>query len=216
MDQSVQSRVSHDWIWKQWDPILGWSVTGDDDRRLQVTFGHDLVEIFCLGRGECGETEVIDDEQIGGQVFLHPLLPGVIGTASQQVTEEFDGLDEEDLISQTASLMSQGLSQVAFPYSCRAIKQNMLFLFDKTAVSEIPNEFCIELGIEREVKPLQCFFFFEGGPGESEAEFFGFSAFDLILDQKLEEFDMSQRRTLGLLETEILRQRWIRLRRNFL
>jgi hypothetical protein len=98
--------------------------------------------------------------------------------------------------------MSQSLSDVTFSYSCGAIKQDMLFLFDEATVSEIPDEFCIEFGIKREVKPLQGLFFFERGPGESEVEFFSFSAFDFILDQKLEEFNISQRGSLDLLETE--------------
>jgi hypothetical protein len=38
----------------------------------------------------------------------------VIGAASQQITEEFDGLGEKNLVSQTASLMSQSLSDVDF------------------------------------------------------------------------------------------------------
>jgi hypothetical protein len=126
----------------------------------------------------------------------------VISAASQEETEEFDRLGKKDFISQTASLMSQSLSDVTFSYSCGAIKQDMLFLFDEATVAEIPDEFRIEFGIKGEVEPLQGLFFFERGPGESEVESLGFSPFDFILDQKLEEFDISQRGTLDLLETE--------------
>jgi len=191
MHQSVQSRVSHDWIWEQRDPILGRPIAGNNDRRLQMTFSYDLIEIFCLSGSETGESKVIDDQQIRDQVFFHAFLPGVIGAAGQEETEEFDCLGKKNLISQAASLMSQSLSDVTFSYSCGAIKKDMLFLFDEATVAEIPDEFRIELGIEREVKSLQGLFFFERGPGESEVEFLDFSPFDFILDQKLEEFDIS-------------------------
>ena len=166
MHQSIQSRVRHDWIGEQRDPILGWSIAGDNDRRFQMTLGYDLIEIFCLSGGESRESKVIDDQQIGGQVFFHVFVPGVIGTAGQEKTEELDSLGKKDLISQAASLMSQSLSNVSFSDSCGAIKQDMFFLLDEAAVAEIPDEFRIELGVEREVKPLQGPFFFKRGPGE--------------------------------------------------
>jgi hypothetical protein len=126
----------------------------------------------------------------------------VIGPPCQEETEEFDGFGEEDLMSQTTSLVSKSLSNVTFSHSCGAVKEDMLFLFDKATVAEISDEFRIEFGIEREVETLQGLFFFERGSGEPEVEFFGFSSFDFVLDYKLKEFDISQRRALGLLETE--------------
>ena len=70
MHQTVQSRVSHNRIREQRNPILRWSVTGDDHRRFQMAFGHDLIEIFCLGGRQSREAKVIDDQQIRDQVFF--------------------------------------------------------------------------------------------------------------------------------------------------
>ena len=201
--QSVQSRVSHDWIWEQGDPILGWSIAGNNDGELQMTLSYDLIEIFCLNGCKRRKAKVINNQQIGTHISFHPFVPGVISPPSQKITEEFDRLGEEDLISQTASLMAQSLGDVTFSYSCGAIKEDMLFLFDEATVAEISDEFGIELRVEGKVKPLQGLFFFERGPGEAEVEFFGFSSFDLILDQKLEEFDVPQRGALDLLETKL-------------
>ena len=60
MHQSVQSRISHDWIWKQRNPILGRPIAGNNDRRLQMTLSDDLIKIFCLSGGERREGEVIE------------------------------------------------------------------------------------------------------------------------------------------------------------
>lgn len=163
VDQAVQGRIGHHRIGEQRDPILGRSITGDDHRRFQMTFSHNLIEILSLGGRQSREAKVIDDQYVWGQVFFYAFFPGVISTTSQEEPEEFDCLGEEDFISQPTGLMPQSLSDVTFPHSGRSIKQNMLFLLDKTAITEIPDQFRIEFGVKREVKTLQGFFFFERG-----------------------------------------------------
>jgi hypothetical protein len=64
MHQTIQSRVSHDRVREQRDPVLRGPVAGDNDRRFEVAFGDDLVEILCLDGGESGESEVINDQDI--------------------------------------------------------------------------------------------------------------------------------------------------------
>ena len=109
MNEPVEGRVGHDRVGEQGDPILGRTVAGDNDGSLEVPFGHDLVEVLGLDRGQCSEAEVIDDQQIGGEVFFDPLLPGVVGAAGQKEAKELEGFGEQDVIAEAAGLVAESM-----------------------------------------------------------------------------------------------------------
>jgi hypothetical protein len=163
MHQTIQSRIGHYRIREQRDPILRWSITGDDHRRFEMTLSDNLVEILCLGGGQSREAKVIDDQYVRGQVFPYAFLPGVISPTGHEEPEELGCFGEEDFISQPTGLMPQGLSDVTLSYSGGSIKQDMFFFLDEAAVAEIPYQFRIEFGVKREVETLQRLFFFERG-----------------------------------------------------
>ena len=96
---------------------------------------NDLVEVFHLGGIEGREAKVVKDEKIGGEIFFDPLFPGVIRPPCQEETEEFDRLDEEDVIAETTRLMTDGLGNVALSHTGRTVKKNMLSTFDEGAIS---------------------------------------------------------------------------------
>ena len=99
-----------------------------------MAFCNDLVEVFRLGGVEGRKAEVVQDEQIESEVFFDPLFPGVICPSCQKETEEFDGLDEEDIIAETTCLMADGLSNVTLSHTGRTVKKNMLSTFDEGAI----------------------------------------------------------------------------------
>jgi len=168
-----------------------------------MTFGNDLIEVLGLGGSHRRKPEVIDDQEIGSQVFLKAFFPGLIGTTCQKEPEEFSGLGEEDFISEAAGLMSQSLGDMTLPHSRSAVEQNMLFLFDKRTVAKVSDQFGIELGVKGEVKAFEGLFFFEGGAGEPEVEFLRLSSFDFILDQEFQELHVSQGSALSLFEAKV-------------
>jgi len=90
----------------------------------------------------------------------------MVRSARQQEAKELDGFGEQDVIAEAAGLMAKGLSEVSFSHPGRAIEQNMFPFFNKGAVAQVPNQPGVEFGGTGEVKALQGFFFFEGGPGE--------------------------------------------------
>jgi len=71
------------------------------------------------------------------------------------------------------------------------MEEDMLFLFDEATVAEIPDEFRIEFRIEREVKTSNVFSSSKEARESRRFEFLGFSPFDFILYQELEELDIS-------------------------
>jgi hypothetical protein len=99
--------------------------------------------------------------------------------------------------------MSQGLGDVTLADSRRPIEQDMLFLFDKGTIAQIPYLLGIEFAVKGEVKPFDRLLLIKGGSLETEVELFGFPPFDLVLDQEIEEFHISQRGLLSLLEPKV-------------
>jgi thiol-disulfide isomerase/thioredoxin len=164
---------------------------------------NDLVKVLSLGGIEGGQAKVINNEKIGGEILFDPLFPGVICPPCQEETEEFSSLDEEDVIAETTCLMTESLGNVTFSNAGRTVKKNMLLTFDEGAIPQVPDEFSVELWIESVIKPFEALFFFERGAGEPELKFLGLPSFDLILDYELEEFDITEGGTLGLLKPEI-------------
>lgn len=119
MSQAVQGGVGHHRIWEERDPVLWRAVTGNDDRRFEVSSCDNFIEVFCLGGTERREAEVIDDQEIRGKIFFDPFIPRMVGPTGEEEAEEFNGLGEEDIIAQTAGLLTQTLGDMTFPYSGR-------------------------------------------------------------------------------------------------
>jgi hypothetical protein len=94
-----------------------------------VPLRYDLIKIFGLhGR----EAEVIDDEEIWGQIFLHSFFPGVIGPTGQKEPEELDRFGEQNVITQATGLMAERLGEVDFAHASGSIEQ------------DVPPIFCME------------------------------------------------------------------------
>lgn len=162
---------------------------------------NNLIEVFRLGGAEGREAEVINDQEIWGKIPFDPPLPGVVSPTCQEKAEEFNGFGKEDIVSQTAGLMAKGLGDVSLSHSSRAVKENMFSSFDEATVSQVPDEFPIELWIEREVESFDRLFFFKGGPHESEVESLCLPSLDLVLDHELEKLHVSEGGALGLLKS---------------
>jgi hypothetical protein len=203
MGQTVQSGVGHDRIWEQGDPVLRGPVAVNDHRGLQMSFSDNLIEILGLSRGKGGEAEVIDDQQLWPEELLNPLLPGVICPGSVKASEHFNGLDEQDIIAFPAGFMTDGLGQMGLPHPGGAIDKDMLFPLNEQAGGQVVDQSTFDLGVKREIKPLQGLLFFKRGPGESLGKFSGLSALYLILKHELEKSEVTTVFLLRFFESEI-------------
>jgi hypothetical protein len=107
------------------------------------------------------------------------------------------------VIALAADLVTEGLGDMTFACACGAVEEDMFSLFHKGAGAKIPDELVVDFGVEGEVKPLDGFFFLEGGSAQAKREFLAFSSFDLVLNKEMEEVEIAQRGALSLLESDI-------------
>ena len=64
--QAVEGTVAEDGIVEETEPLVDGSVAGDDEAGRPVAIEDELVEVRRLLWGEPVQTEVIEDEQVGG------------------------------------------------------------------------------------------------------------------------------------------------------
>ena len=203
MGQSVEGGVGHHGVRKQGNPVLRRAVARDHDGGFEMALRDDLIEVLGLCGAEVREAEVIDDEKIGAEVSLHAFLGGLVCPSLEQISKEFDGLGKEDIVAFAAGLVTDGLSDVTLTGACRTVEEHVLAFFDKDTSRKIADQSTIELGVKGKVKALQGLFFFKGGPGEPEGEFFRLPSFDFVLNEELKEFPISKLGALCLLEADL-------------
>ena len=203
MGQSVEGGVGHHGIRKQGNPVLRRAVARDDDGGFEMALRDDLIKVLGLCRAHGREAKVIDDEKIGAEVSLHPLVRGFVCPSLEQISKEFDGLGKDDVVAFSAGLVADGLSDVTLTRSCRTVEEHVFAFFDKNTGRKIPDQSAVELGVKGKVKVLQGLFFLKGGPGEPEVEFSGLPSFDFVLNEELKEFPIPKLGALGLIEPDL-------------
>ncbi len=65
------------------------------------------------------QSEVVNHEQVGPGVEREPLVVGVVGAASVEMTQQLVGVSEDDIKAAATSFVGQRLSQMAFPNTGR-------------------------------------------------------------------------------------------------
>ena len=77
-----------------------------------MALGDDFIEVLRLGGGHDLEPEIVNDQEVEGQVPAQLRLPGVIRPGRLKRAEELGGLEEEGRAALPARLMAQRLGHV--------------------------------------------------------------------------------------------------------
>jgi hypothetical protein len=92
-----------------------------------MSFGHDLIEVLGLSRGESSKAEVITDKEIRPEESFNPFFPGIICPGSIEAPEHLHRLNKEYIMAPAADFMPEGLCQVGLTHACWSVYENMLF-----------------------------------------------------------------------------------------
>jgi hypothetical protein len=64
-----------------------------------MSFGHDLIEVLGLSRGESSKAEVITDKEIRPEKSFNPFFPGIICPGSIEAPEHLHRLNKEYIMA---------------------------------------------------------------------------------------------------------------------
>ena len=86
--QTIQRPLRQHRIGKQRIPILGWAITGDDDRASTGAITDQLVQVIRLLGRVLAHGEVVEDQQRRQQVVAQPTVPGAVGMPAAQIAQQ--------------------------------------------------------------------------------------------------------------------------------
>jgi hypothetical protein len=117
--QTIQSSLRQHRIGKQGIPILGWAITGDDDRAGARAFTDQLVQVIRLLARVLAHGEVVQDQQRWQQIVAQPTVPGAVGMPAAEIAQQPAGLDELDPVALPSCLMAKTFGEMRFADSRR-------------------------------------------------------------------------------------------------
>ena len=104
----------------------------------------DLVEIAGLLGIEAAQSEVVDDEDVGGEQAAQDFLGRVIGAGLVQALQEVIGAQEAHLVAGATGRVAEGTGQEGLADADRAEKDDVLVAFDEAEGEEIADAVAVE------------------------------------------------------------------------
>src|SRR5712691_3256320 len=201
--EPIEGAFSQHWVREQWVPILGRAIAGDDDRARTSAFADQLIQVIRLLGGVLAHGKVVDDQQRRQQVVAQPSLPGTVGVAAAQVTQQPAGLDELDAVALPSCLVAQTFGKVGLAYSDWATQQNVLLAQQIAAGRQVAQLFLRQLGVERPIEVLEGFVtILEVGLAEPRGQGAIGTSLDLVAEQQFEELGIAKVLLLGLIQPQ--------------
>ena len=180
-------------VGKQLAPFLQRAVAGHDGGAVFVATHNDFQEVFAGVFGQLLEAHVVNDDQVGLQVFAHGALLLAERLVFEEVPHQIEDGAIEDVEVHLDGLVTDGLGQMGFADAGRADEQHVFGFADKLAAGQVKNLFFVNGGVEAPVEVLQRF---EG----VEVGGFG-AAFHLALLADIEFVLQDEFQKLGVAQT---------------
>lgn len=163
-----------------------------------MPFDDDLVDVARLRGVEPPQSEIIDNEKVGGEEAPHRAFPRVIGLGLVQFLEHLIGTQEENAPACAAGGMAKAACEQRLADSDRTEKEDVLRPVDEAEAEEVAHAIAIEGDGSFPVEALQCAHLVEVGPHQARGQIVLLPAIDLVLQDQLEEILRAQRGLLGV------------------
>ena len=145
-----------------------------------------------VGQRQRLEAEVVDDQQVGGEVALEPLVGRAVSAAGVEVAQELVGGGVEDLEALAGGLVGDGLGEVGLADAGLAADQDVAALADEGAGGEVEDLLAVDARVEAEVEQLKGLGGIDRATADTEVEPFVLAALGLVLDQSGQELTYDQ------------------------
>ena len=180
-------------VGKQLAPFLQRAVAGHDGGAVFVAAHNDFQQVFAGVFGQLFEAHVVNDDQVGLEVFAHGAFLLVERLIFEEVPDQIKNGAVEDMEVHLDGLVTDGLGQMGFANAGRAEEQHILAFADELAAGQFKNLLFVNGGVEAPVEVLQRFEGVEvGGLG---------AAFHLTLLPDVEFVLEDEFQKLGVTET---------------
>jgi hypothetical protein len=114
MDDPVQDRISDGGISDVVIPIFYGKLTCNEGRTDAVTILDDFEEVSAFGVAEGGQSEIIENEQMGFREFLNEVSVGTIGPGKSDLIEELRHTEIKGPKPFPTGLLSEGTGEEGF------------------------------------------------------------------------------------------------------
>ena len=196
--EAVEGALGEDRVGEERDPLLDVPVAGDDGRGPAVALDDDLVEVRGLPLVESADAEVVDDEEVRGDEAPHDLVGGVVGTGLVDGLEHDVGADRQDVFPRPAGGVAEGIGEHGLPDADGSHEDHVLLLCDEREREEIPDPVAVEGDGRVPVEVLEGVLGVAASLAETQCERGLLPPVDLVLQDELEKFLLTQVRLPGI------------------
>jgi hypothetical protein len=192
-------------IAEQFAPFFQWSVAGHDGGTVFVTAHDDFQQVFAGVFWQLFQAHVVNDDQVGFQVFADGLVHLVKGFVFHEVAHQIEDGAVEDMEVLADGLVADGLGQMGFADTGRAEEQHVLGFTDKPARGQIVNLLFVDGGIEAPVEVVQGLQAAEVGGLGVAIDLALLADVEFVLTDEFEELGVAQTIGGGFLQAHVQR-----------
>lgn len=190
-------------IANQFTPIFDRTIRRHDRRFHLMTPQDDLKEIFARLLGQMLDAHVIDDQQIGLEVFRQDSILTGEGLIRHQLPHQVEDRTIQDRKAQPNCLGAQGLNQMAFAHARRTDEEDIARLTDEVARRQFIESVPFDARVEGPVEVFERLEFSKTGDLGSPFELPLIAEVQFIPNEQLQEFLMAQPIARCLLESDL-------------
>ena len=151
VEQSVEDGAGGRHVAQELSPFLDGTVGGHQGGAVFVAAHDDLQEDFAAFWRQDLEPHVVNDEEIGLEIFSQQAALASLGCLSGKLTHQVEHRAVEHQEAGLDGLDSDGLSQMAFSHPGRADKERVALLADKVTGGQFVDAGPIDGGVESKV-----------------------------------------------------------------
>jgi len=200
MQEPVEDGSGGGHVAEQLAPFLQWPVAGHDSGTVFVTAHNDFQQILAGVFGQLFEAHVVNDDQIGLQVFAQGFVLLIKGFVLHEVPDQIEDGTVKHQEVYLDGLVTDGLGQMGFAGAGRPEEQHVLGFADELAAGQIENLLSVNGGVEAPVEIFQRFKAVEVGGLGAAFQLALLADVEFVLEDEFQKLGVAQSVGGGFLE----------------
>lgn len=153
--QAVEGTVGEDGVGEEPDPLRDVAVAREDEAGAAVALDDQRIEVLGLLLIEAVEAEVIDQEQVRGEVAAEGDFEAVVGAGLAEFAEEVVGAAEEDRVAGAGGSSAEGLCEECLADAHWPDEEGVLLALEEVQGEELVEVTAVDLDRRRPVEVLE-------------------------------------------------------------